>query len=370
MIKLIDVVYYSHNNLKDPRQVLEKHAPSMGFVDFIRHKLDIQLIKHLDYEGKQMINGVQYVFFKSSNKFWHIPFKTHQYIKSQQPDVIIIQGLIFPLQVIALRMKVGKNCKIIVQHHGERPFTGIKKILQKAADRYISAYIFTSLGNAREWVDKKIIKAISKCHEVLEASTSFTIQNEQECKKVLQLEGDTNFLWVGRLNYNKDPLTVLIAFEKFIQLNPNVKLYMIYQTDDLLKEVKAFIAEYPLLKNSVVLKGKIPHNELECWYTSADFYISASNKESCGYALLEAMACGCIPVVTSIPSFKKITGNGKYGFLFSPGEPDELLKILSDLKNINTKEFSDNVAQYFKNTLSFKNIADDLYNICRSIISK
>src|SRR5207302_5467774 len=102
----------------------------------------------------------------------------------------------------------------------------------------------------------------------------------------------------------------------------------------------------------------------------ADFYISASHEESCGYALLEAMACGCIPVVTSIPSFKKNTGDGKFGFLFPPGEPDELLKILSNLKNINLKEFSEDVTRYFKTNLSFENIADTLYHLCETLAQK
>jgi glycosyltransferase involved in cell wall biosynthesis len=81
------------------------------------------------------------------------------------------------------------------------------------------------------------------------------------------------------------------------------------------------------------------------------------------------MSCGCIPIVTNIPSFKKITGDGKYGFLFTPGETDELLKILCDLKSINREEFSKNVRQYFSSKLSYKNIAEDLYNICVSILS-
>src|ERR1700750_1393292 len=99
MIKLIDVVYYSHNNLKDPIQVLEKHALSLGFAKDIRHKVDIQFIKHMNCEDERIINGVKYTFFKRPNRFWQIPFKTHIYIKRQQPDVILVEGLIFPLQV-------------------------------------------------------------------------------------------------------------------------------------------------------------------------------------------------------------------------------------------------------------------------------
>lgn len=368
MIKLIDVVYHSHNNVKDPLQVLEIHAPSLGFVDHIKDKLDIQFIKHMDHEGRNKINDVRYVFFKRPNKFFQIPFKTHNYIKSQRPDIIIIQGLVFPVQVLALRMKVGKECKIIVQHHGEKPFKGIKKLFQKIAVKYIDAYLFTAIEISWDWVSSNIINP-TKCFEILPASTHFTPQDKNICKEKLGFKGVHNFLWVGRLNENKDPMTVLKGFEKYLRFQPQARLHMVFQTNDLLNEIEEFIGQCNSLESSVELHGKILHNELPYWYSAADYYISASHSESCGYALLEAMACGCIPVVTSIPSFKKITKNGKYGFLFSPDKPDELLKILSNLEKINAKEFSGKVIQHFNNNLSYKNIAEDLYNISRSLIS-
>jgi glycosyltransferase involved in cell wall biosynthesis len=322
----------------------------------------------MDHEGNENISGVQYHFFKRHNKFFQIPFTTHNYIKSQKPDVIIAQGLVFPVQVIALRMRVGKHCKIIVQHHGEKPFKGVKKIFQKIAAKYVDAYLFTAIEISADWVRTNIINP-AKCFEILPASTWFSQQDKNSCKEKLDFKGQHNFLWVGRLNENKDPMTVIKAFEKYLCFQQDAKLHMVFQANDLLNEIQESIWQTDTLNYSVKLHGKIPHNELPYWYSAADFYISASHNESCGYALLEAMSCGCIPIVTNIPSFKKITGDGKYGFLFTPGETDELLKILCDLKSINREEFSKNVRQYFSSKLSYKNIAEDLYNICVSILS-
>ncbi|MEP6747764.1 MAG: hypothetical protein ABJB86_08560, partial [Bacteroidota bacterium] len=100
MIKVVDVVYYYHRDYETPRQVLHKHGPALDFADFILPHLDIQFIKHINYSGVEKINGMLYAFFKSSNSFWHIPFITHSYIKKQHPDIIIIEGLRFPLQLI------------------------------------------------------------------------------------------------------------------------------------------------------------------------------------------------------------------------------------------------------------------------------
>jgi len=368
MIKLIDLNYYSHSNLSKVEEVLELQKASIGFVDFIKEKLSIQLIKHLNYEGEQKVNAVRYIFFKSKNKFLHIPFKTHRYIQKENPDIILIQGLIFPLQLIFLKMILPQKTKIIVQHHGEKPYSGIKKIFQKIADHFIDIYLFTSKENANEWIDKKIIGNKKKCDELLEASTFFRLKDKLQLKPDNGFTGNQNFIWVGRLNKGKDPITVINAFEKYILVCPEARLVMFYQTEELLSVIKRKLQENEQLKKAVILKGKVNHCELEASYNAADFFISGSHKEGSGYALIEAMACGCIPVVTNIPSFKKITCGGIYGFLFEPGNPESLLRVLLNLKSINKEEMSASVVNHFNQSLSFKSIADNLFRICERFI--
>jgi glycosyltransferase involved in cell wall biosynthesis len=324
----------------------------------------------MNFTGTVKMNAADFTFFKSSNKFWYSPFNTHRYLKKRRPHIVLVQGLIFPLQLIALKLQLGKRCTLIVQHHGERPFSGIKRWFQKMPDRYIQAYFFTSIGNAKEWIDKKIISAHSKCFEVLEASTSFNKTDKQICKKKLGITGDYNFLWVGRLDMNKDPLTVLIAFEKYCIINPQAKLYMVFQTDDLLPQIEVLLQQKPTLQKAVCLVGKVEHDDLLTWYNAVDFYIAGSHKEGSGYSLLEAMACGCIPIVTAIPSFIKITDNGKYGLLFSAGNYASLLKKLYALPDINREEFSNQILQHFNCHLSYQSIANTIYHICTQLVSE
>ena len=370
MIKLSDVVYYSHNDVSDPNKVLDKHAPSLGFGDFIKDKVSIQFIKHMGYEGTIKNNEIDIIFFKRPNSFWQIPFKTHKYIKEQQPDIIIVEGLIFPIQLIALKKILKKRCKIIVQHHGEKPFKGVKKYFQKVADPYVDAYMFTSNGNAQVWIDKKIIKDINKCVEIPEASTYFFPLNRQESKAKLELLGNDNLLWVGRLNANKDPLTVLKAFGEYLKINSAAKLYMVYQTEELLPEIEKKISTNNLLRDAIILVGKKEHGELQEWYSAADFFVSGSHSEGSGYALLEAMSCGCIPIVTNIPSFNKITDNGNCGILYEPGNANDLYQKLVQLNKLSREEFCNKMLEHVKNKLSFKTIADQTYQLCQQLISK
>ncbi len=367
MLKLTELNYHCHHEFKTPAAVLEKHRLSSAYIHFLEDRVDLLLVKHLDYEGKETIGKVRYRFCKSRNRGWYIPFRTHRFIKRENPDIVLVHGLVFPLQVIALRLLLGRKTIFIVQHHGEKPFTGIKRLLQKQADKCINAYTFTSMGNAAPWIAQRIIKDPAKCHEIIGGATDLEKKDKQQSKASTGMNGSHDFLWVGRLNANKDPLCVLAAFEKYLAVKPSAKLYMIYQEHDLEEEVKAFISKSPVLATNVILKGKTDHNEIGDWFSAADYYISASHKEGGGYALLEAMACGCIPVVTDIPSFRMITNNGKLGSLYQPGNAEALLQQLLKLDDISTEHFRQQIINYSKKEHSSSAFADKLYALCCSL---
>lgn len=368
MIKLVDVVYYYHPGFTTVQPLLDKQQPAFGFTDFINPSLDIQFVKHLNYTGLEKIHGRLYAFFKSRNRFWWIPFATHRYIKQQNPDIVMIEGLLFPLQLVFLRLALGKNCRFIARHHGEKPFRGIKGALQKLADKYIDAYVFTSYNNAADWVHK-VIKDSNKCVEVLEASTYFSRKEKLKSQNITGITGLYNFLWVGRLISDKDPFTVLKAFEKYTLLQPDARLYMIYQDDNLLADVKKIISQSKILGQAVTLVGKVNNTDLADWYSAANFFISGSYREAAGYAILEAMACGCIPIVTTIPSFEKITENGKYGFLYMPGDVYALTTLLVAVNQINIDAYRLKIENYFKENLGFKKIAADIFDLCTQLHS-
>ncbi|OKS87167.1 glycosyltransferase family 4 protein [Mucilaginibacter polytrichastri] len=366
MIKLVDVTYYTHLEYSKPEEVLQRHRLVTRYAEMLPDKMDIQFVKHAGFEGFCVGGGLQYHFFKGINKFRYLPFKANQFISRQQPDVVLVQGLVFPLQVILLRLQCNSNCKIIAQHHGELPFKGIKGWCQKLASRFVDAYLFTSAGNANIWEQKGVISKNQKVFEVLEASTNFLAQDKCQSRKVLNMQGrGPVFLWVGRLNANKNPLMVLKAFAQYLHFKPLARLYMIYQTSEQLDDIKTMLSSDERLKAATHLVGSVSHDELPQWFSAADYYLSGSYKEGSGYALLEAMACGCIPVVTDIPPFRKITNNGQYGYLYQPGDHLDLYKTLCSLDEPHIS--AEDVICYFNQNLSFDSIAEDVYAACQSI---
>jgi glycosyltransferase involved in cell wall biosynthesis len=370
MLKLVDVTYYTHLEYKKPEQVLERHRLVTRYAGLLCDKMHIRFVKHAGFEGVCVEFGLMYHFFKGINKFRYLPFKANRFISKQQPDVVLVQGLVFPMQVILLRMQCKRNCKIVVQHHGELPFTGVKLWFQKLASKFIDAYLFTSAGNAEIWKQKGVINNRQPVFEVLEASTDFLAQDKWTSRKKLNIYAKGNvFLWVGRLNENKSPLIIIKAFAQYVQFKPLSRLYMIYQTSEQLDQIKSLLHIDERLKSAVYLIGRIPNNKLPLWFSAADYYLSGSFKEGSGYALLEAMACGCIPVVTDIPPFRKITGNGKYGYLYTAGDEWALYKTLYDLEQSSIISRED-VIQYFNQNLSFNCIAEDIYLVCNSLVQR
>jgi len=364
---IIDLSYYYSAHVNAPDVLLNNHHPNIGYVNHLPPGCQVSVIKFMNYEGKLEKNGVSYYFFKgSSSRFW-MPYTVHQFIKQLQPDVVLLHGLIYPLQVIGLKKQLGKKAKLIVQHHAEQPASGLKAYGQRLADKHIDAYLFTAKEQADPWVKRGIIKSDKKITEVTEGSTDFEKINKEEAQCITGINGNNNFLWVGRLDKNKDPLTVVKAFLQYAQTAPESKLFMIYQQNELEKSVTDLLAKNNT-KNHILLVGKKPHEELLYWYNSVDFFLSGSHKEGSGYALIEAMACGCIPVVTDIPSFRKITAGGKTGFLYEAGNVPALYAALCSLRNISKKEYSAKVIAHFNQNLSFKSIADSIYAVCTKLI--
>jgi glycosyltransferase involved in cell wall biosynthesis len=113
--------------------------------------------------------------------------------------------------------------------------------------------------------------------------------------------------------------------------------------------------------------GKLPHADLLYWFNSADFFLSGSHYEGSGTALCEAMSCGCVPVVTDIPSFRMITDNGRCGVLYPPGNEAALLAALLQTDEMALETYEQRVLCYFHSNLSFDAIAERIAQIATSL---
>lgn len=368
-MKIVSTSYVNTPEYNDPVKWLERISFYTGLLEELANHYTVESIEQINYNGKLQKNKAIYHFLNFKKKKLYFPFELHRYIKNLKPDIVFVNGFIFPLQIIQLRKTLGKAAKIIVLHRAEKPFSGIKGYLQKIADESVDAYLFVSDEFSIEWIKKGIFKTRKKVYEVMQSSSIFFPEDKITAQKLLNINGDPACLWVGRLEKNKDPLTVVKAFIKYLSFQPRAKLYMIYQDDQLLPDMKTLIEAHNKAKDGIILIGKVEHRQLQAWYNAADFFISGSHYEGSGIAPSEAMSCGCIPILTDIISFRKISGAGKCGFLYKPGNADDLLSKLLKIKEINLETEKEKTLEFFNEEFSFSAIAKKITKILNSLYS-
>jgi glycosyltransferase involved in cell wall biosynthesis len=365
-MKYVSVTFSPSLSFDSPESWFERTAGYAGILYCLAKNNSVINIKQINYEGDCIHKSVHYYFVNFYKQETPFPGKLNRFVKTLEPDIVLVQGLHNPLQLIQLAVRLNKTAKIIVQHHAEKPSTGIKKFFQRMADKLTDAYLFASHELGAEWVNKGIISSSEKVHEVMEISSIFSPMDKTAAIAKTGITGNPAFLWVGRLNDNKDPLTVIKAFLRFAELNPAARLYMIYHTDELLPQINELLAQSPQ-KDAITLIGKVPHSDLQYWFNSADIILSGSHYEGSGTAICEAMSCGCMPIVTDISSFRMITDNGRCGLLYEPGNQKTLLDALNTIAETDIKEKQKLSLEYFNSNLSFEAIAHRIQEIAASL---
>ncbi|TFF38221.1 glycosyltransferase family 4 protein [Mucilaginibacter psychrotolerans] len=367
-MRYVFVGYVYTGQFSQPQAWLKRINVYSGIQGALSKENEVISIEQIDYDGQHFSSGVDYRFMRYGKlSLRYFPWGLNKFIRSLKPDVVVVHSFNSPQQVLLLRLILGRSIKIIVQNHAERPATGIKKLLQKIADKGIDAYLFASYAMGVEWVAAGNLASVNKIHEVMEVSSVFYPIDREIARQQTGVSGNPVFLWVGRLNANKDPLTVVSAFLRFAAVEPQARLYMIYQTEELLGTIKALLAAVPGLADRVILVGTIPHKDLLYWFNSADFILSGSHYEGSGASVCEAMSCGCVPVVTDILSFRMITNNGHCGLLYPTGNLKALLDALHKTRQMNLPQQRQRSLDYFRTNLSFEAIARQIAQIAQSL---
>jgi glycosyltransferase involved in cell wall biosynthesis len=298
-------------------------------------------------------NGVQYHFLPftdASSRDAHNP-ALRTLLRSLAPDVLHVHGLDFPQQVQTLG-DLAAGVPIILQDHASRP----PRIWRRAAVRrgmsVAAGVAFCSLDQARPFAKAGLIGAATRVYEIPESTSRFAPADREAARRVTGVEGCPAVLWVGHLNANKDPLTVLEGVSAAIRELPQLKFYCCFGDAPLLRAVLNRIASDTRLRDSVHLLGRLPHERIELLMQAADIFVLGSHREGSGYSLIEALACGLPPVVTDIPSFRSLTNSGSVGKLWPCDDPRALCQALLSIAKCSGPALRAAVRAHFECELS------------------
>lgn len=262
-----------------------------------------------------------------------LPFSS--WIKENKPDVIF-SALSHVNVVAAIAKKLSRHqCKLVISEHSTISDTLIfKKKLYK--------FIFNFFYNQSDYivaVSKGVKNDLLKILDI-EPNKIVVINNpvypSNKTVKKINLESyfknkpNKVILSIGRLELEKNYINLLKAFKNLS--NENLGLVILGEGKQ--REVlEKYISENGLV-DKVILPGFVKDPFI--WINTCDLFVSSSEREGFGNAIVEAMAYGLNIVSTDCVGPREILDDGKYGILVPRGNPHALSEaIKSTLSNPN-----------------------------------
>jgi glycosyltransferase involved in cell wall biosynthesis len=317
--------------LREPGGLLDRYHTLTGWSRALtRAGCDVHVVQRFSTDATIADGNVTYEFVREGPPGtpapWTVFTRVIETVGRSGPDVVHVNGLIFPGMVSALRDALGPGRVIVLQDHSGAlpkrtlwPLTAMRAARWSRAFRAADAVSFTAPELARRWHRVGLPSDIPVL-AIAEASTEFEPIDYADARESTATTGAPAILWVGRLNANKDPETVLSAVERVVHHQPTARLWLITPPSASQDLVRRRIDNSASLSRHVTMIGPVPHQYMPAHYSAADIFVSASRHEGSGYALIEAMACGVLPCVTDIPAFRALThGSGE---LWRAGDPD------------------------------------------------
>lgn len=284
-----------------------------------------------------------------------------------EPDVVHFHSLSYPRHLHLLR-RVLPRAPILVQDHKDAVPALWRHPLTRRGLAHVSGAAFTAREQAHPWVEAGLLAGDLPIFEVLESSSTFTPGEAALARARTGSGGDPHLIWVGHLNRNKDPLTFLEALSRVADQLPDPQLWCCFGSAPLLDRVRRRVGIDPALEGRVHLVGPQPHEEVEHWLRAADFLVLGSHREGSGYAVIEALACGATPLITDIPSFRRITGGGAVGSLVPPGDVEAMARALLDWSRRDRRELRLRARAHFERSLSFDVVGRELRAAYRALV--
>ncbi|MDE2447729.1 MAG: glycosyltransferase family 4 protein [Gammaproteobacteria bacterium] len=326
-LHVVQVGFHLDRLGREPARLLEDWSTLVDVAEAAQQSgLQVSVVQACRRPDVFSRNGVRYYFFADESA-------APELIGRLDPDVIHVHGLGFPREVLRLAAHLP-DVPILLQDHASRPPRPWRRHLHRQAFAAAAGVAFCARPQSWPFKAARLIGERTSVHVIAESTSRFTPGSREAARARTGLQGDPCLLWVGHLSANKDPLTVLEGVSRAVDALPGLMLWCCFGQAPLAKAVARRIERDARLRSRVRLLGRRPHGEIESLMQAADVYVSGSHREGSGYALIEALACGLPPVVTDIPSFRALTGDGAIARLWWRGDPqslaDELLGIVSE----------------------------------------
>jgi glycosyltransferase involved in cell wall biosynthesis len=248
-------------------------------------------------------------------------------LESSKPDAVVCFYISHAYPLVLLKKISNFHLCIVAMGSDINLDTSL---LQKLARKM--AYRNSDLIFARSWKLKDLIEEEQRCSVIVNpSSTDVSFFRPLGAKMELREKWGINpvdhvVLSVCRLDKNKAVDILLKALHTLGQ--DGFRLLVV--GDGVEREALAEQASELGLNSQVSFLGPRNRDELLELYNLSDVFALASYAEGLPRVVIEAMACGCIPVVTKVGSVPAVVKDGFNGFLVTPGNYEELASKIKE----------------------------------------
>ncbi|MDB5971983.1 MAG: glycosyltransferase [Hydrocarboniphaga sp.] len=315
---------------RDPEEVLQDWHSLPDIAESVASAgVRVSVIQSAAYSHRMTRNDIDY-YFVQTRPAGSADQRSAGYARLLSEigaELLHVHGLGFADEVYALSRRLPK-LPILLQDHADRPPRWWRRRRWRRGLSAAAGVAFTALDQAQPFVSAGLLDRRTRLFAIAESPSRFTPGDKASARRASGLFGDPCLLWVGHLNPGKDPMAVLDGVAAAVRQLPGLQLWCCYASAALLEAMRRRIDRDPLLAGRVHLLGRVAHAQVQELMRAADLFVLGSHAESCGYAVMEALACGVTPVVTDIPSFRALTGDGRYGQLWPCGDSAQLAQRL------------------------------------------
>lgn len=355
-MRIAQIGFYRDPADRPPEELLDAWPTLVDVAESVTTAgIDVSVIQASGHSRYFRRNDVDYHFLPLMQGHWQRPLQETfaELIRGMSPQVLHVHGLGFPDEVLLME-QAAPEIPILLQDHANRPPRWWRRAAWKRCARTIAGVAFCHRHQTRPFIEAGVLSRHTPVYEIPESTSRFLPADREAARRDTGVAGDPLLLWVGHLDDNKDPLTVLDGIAAAARELPALQLWCCFGTAPLRRQVQRRIAADRLLNGRVHLLGPVSHAQVEQLMRAADFFISGSHRESTGYALIEALACGLSPLVTDIPSFRALTAEGAVGQLWRAGDAPSLCSALLRMKARTACADRAAVREHFERELSFE----------------
>ncbi|MEO7673048.1 MAG: glycosyltransferase family 4 protein [Pyrinomonadaceae bacterium] len=326
-------------------------------------------------------SGSQFVLFAAGRKdgerlnaTWllrqfALPFGILRRIRNEKPDIVHINTSMVPMAVfrdLALAAVArSAGCPILLHIHGG-PFVtrGLGNFATAAAAKMLLR--ISDLIVVLSEVEKESLLKYLPNVQIRVLPNAIPIDAIPEFER---LQNGRTIIFLGRLHESKGLREIVQICKRLLEQGADFR-FTCYGTGP---EQEKFTSDMTaVLGDKFHFGGVVTGAEKWRALRNADIFLLPSRYEGLPIALLEAMAAGCVPVISATGSVSTVVDDGVNGFLI---EPDAISDIAEKVSHLLTdhgdlKRMSENARATVRTRFSLKDYVEKLDAIYAALLNK